>query len=980
MCFRLYICFSLLFLTCFHAHAQRGKQGNASLSQSSPGPIYIVNEYTSLIADAPAGQTFIEVSNAGLNPNNRFSGTLEAGDLLFIIQIQGASITTPDDSTYGDVVSYNGAGNYEWMEVSSVNLVNNTIIFSCGLEHTYSASGKTQIVRVPRYLNLTIQSNAIITSPQWNGTTGGIVVIETNGDLSIQTNANIDVSGLGLRGGSRGTSASVFGGLKYRTTIESEGAEKGESIAGSQTDYDLLSGRYCRGAAANGGGGGNSHNSGGGGGANGGDTSLWTGKGNPSLSTANWAQAWNKEYAGFANSTSTGGGRGGYCFSGNNQNALNIGPGLASWGGDYRNNHGGLGGHPLDYSTGSIFMGGGGGGGEQNETYGGNGGNGGGIIAIRAFGTISGAGKIQANGANGEDAEGPNILVSGTDGAGGAGAGGAIIIDASGIISNMSIEAKGGNGGNQDVTLFDNETEGPGGGGGGGYIGITNSVVLANVSGGNNGTTDSNALTEFIPNGATKGGSGEIVIRNPLINLKASSDTICTPGISTLQAFDFVNTPIYWAASPCGLPLDSSDVFSVNVDSSSNFYLSSCLLRQTIETHVNIQSASFIDAGNDLYICQGQTASLNANGNGTFLWNDDPSLSNSNIPNPTVNPSDTTLYFVTLTDLNGCTASDSVLVMVGEFLQIDLSNDTSICSGSILQLSVSGGTSYTWTASSTINTLNPETPIINPTQSETYYVNAFGIGGCSAQDSVRVTVFPTSNFQVSGGGLWCISPVEIQALNISNVVWQPSNGLLNPNATETFASPSDSTWYFASGLDANGCTVFADDSVLVIPGNAPTASFTYQQLNNYEVAFTNTSTNAEQSTWIVYGLTFTSADCLFNFPFDNTYTIELIVQNACGSDTIQTVINVIKMVGIQEVETNQLSIYPNPAKDMVCVFNPFQSKSAIIQVFDAKGACVMQRNITENSININLSQLQGGLYELRVSDGSKRFTARLLHQ
>jgi PKD repeat protein len=243
-----------------------------------------------------------------------------------------------------------------------------------------------------------------------------------------------------------------------------------------------------------------------------------------------------------------------------------------------------------------------------------------------------------------------------------------------------------------------------------------------------------------------------------------------------------------------------------------------------------------------------------------------------------------------------------------------------------------------------------------------------------------VTVFPTSNFQVSGGGLWCNTPVEIQALNISNVMWQPSTGLSNPNATQTLASPSDSTWYHASGLDANGCAVLADDSVLVIPGNAPAASFTYQQLNNYEVAFANTSTNAEQSTWIIYGSTFTTSDCLFNFPFDNTYTVELIVQNACGSDTIQTVINVIKMVGIEDVETNPLNIYPNPAKDVVCVFNPFQSKSALIQVFDAKGACVMQRNMTENSINIDLSQLQAGLYELLVSDDSKRFTARLLHQ
>ena len=49
-----------------------------------------------------------------------------------------------------------------------------------------------------------------------------------------------------------------------------------------------------------------------------------------------------------------------------------------SWGGDNHKNRGGLGGRPLDYSTGKIFLGGGGGAGDLNEsnTIGGSGGNG----------------------------------------------------------------------------------------------------------------------------------------------------------------------------------------------------------------------------------------------------------------------------------------------------------------------------------------------------------------------------------------------------------------------------------------------------------------------------------------------------------------------------------------------------------------------------------------------------------------------------
>ena len=112
----------------------------------------------------------------------------------------------------------------------------------------YTASGKTQIIRVPQYTKLTINAGASLTAPAWNGLIGGIVAVDVQNDMII--NGNIDVSGKGFRGGSlAGT-----GGAQFRTDFvsnqEDNGAEKGESIAGYQTDYDLLGGRYGRGAPA----------------------------------------------------------------------------------------------------------------------------------------------------------------------------------------------------------------------------------------------------------------------------------------------------------------------------------------------------------------------------------------------------------------------------------------------------------------------------------------------------------------------------------------------------------------------------------------------------------------------------------------------------------------------------------------------------------------------------------------------------------
>ncbi len=124
-----------------------------------------------------------------------------------------------------------------------------------------------------------------ITSTPWNDTRGGIVaaIVDTTASIG---GAGINVSGQGFRGGVVHTGQTVFGTIivsLFRTTNALNGAEKGEGIAGFQTEYDALNGRYGRGAPANGGGGGNEHNAGGGGVANGNNAFAYNDLGNPSL-------------------------------------------------------------------------------------------------------------------------------------------------------------------------------------------------------------------------------------------------------------------------------------------------------------------------------------------------------------------------------------------------------------------------------------------------------------------------------------------------------------------------------------------------------------------------------------------------------------------------------------------------------------------------------------------------------------------------
>ena len=476
-----------------------GVDGNPTISAANT----VVNQYTRLAANAAQNATSITVTSvAALSAG---SDALATGDLVMVVQMQGATINTAlDNTTWGSVTAVNGAGLYELVEVSSVNAGTNTITLSCALKNAYSATGATQVIRVPQYGTLTIAAMGSVTAPAWDGNVGGVVAIHAASTVTLS--GSINVTGLGFRGGavdnqSTGTGTNT---TTYAAVAATSGALKGEGIAGVRAEYG-------RGPAANGGGGGNAHNSGGGGGANGRAGGAWTGQGIFDLTVMGGASAWllDSQYSATA---SEGGGRGGYSFSGNAGDALTTGPNMASWGGNNRRERGGLGGHPVDNDPANrIFFGGGGGAGDGDNGHAGRGGNGGGIVVLIA-GSVGGAGQIFANGEAGVNAISTAGGAANGDSPGGGGGGGSVIVQA-GTVTSFVVQATGGAGGNQLVNNG-NECEGPGGGGGGGYV-FSSGTLTANVAGALGGTSNCASMTEFPSNGATRGGAGRTVFGTP---------------------------------------------------------------------------------------------------------------------------------------------------------------------------------------------------------------------------------------------------------------------------------------------------------------------------------------------------------------------------------------------------------------------------------------------------------------------------------
>ncbi len=120
---------------------------------------------------------------------------LAVGDTVMIMQMKGAIIYDNNNAGYGDVTDYNGAGAFEYAIICDIQ--NNEISFNADFLNTYDETGAIQLISIPKFNTVSIDNT--LTGQVWNGTTGGVIIVEAVGSITL--NANIDANGIGYRGG-----------------------------------------------------------------------------------------------------------------------------------------------------------------------------------------------------------------------------------------------------------------------------------------------------------------------------------------------------------------------------------------------------------------------------------------------------------------------------------------------------------------------------------------------------------------------------------------------------------------------------------------------------------------------------------------------------------------------------------------------------------------------------------------------------------
>ena len=91
--------------------------------------------------------------------------------------------------------------------------------------------------------------------------------------------------------------------------------------------------------------------------------------------------------------------------------------------------------------------------------------------------------------------------------------------------------------------------------------------------------------------------------------------------------------------------------------------LGTCTIQQTVT--VTVAPGVTVDAGPDATILAGDVYQMQGSGSaGTYLWTPSLGLSATNILNPNASPATTTTYTLTITNSQGCSATDNVIITV----------------------------------------------------------------------------------------------------------------------------------------------------------------------------------------------------------------------------------------------------------------------------------------------------------------------------
>lgn len=439
-----------------------------------------------------------------------------------------------------------------------------------------------------------------------------------------------------------------------------------------------------------------------------------------------------------------------------------------------------------------------------------------------------------------------------------------------------------------------------------------------------------------------------------------------------------------------------------------------CSSTASVTVTVNANPVVGVSA-NTTSICNGQTATLTANGASTYAWSPSTGLSAITGTSVIASPSTTTTYVITGTSVSGCTGTNSITINAntGGSAPVQpgsISGNKKPCPGinEVYSVaSVSGAVSYTWTVPSGITILSGQgTRILTVSISNAFSSGSIGVvanGNCGVS-TLRSTGLtknaPATPSTISGNltGL-CNATGTVTSSSVSGatsytwtvpagVTIASGQGTINPSI---FVSSSFTSGNVCVTAD-NSCSSSIQRCVAIKKAPAQAASIgglAAVCVSQQGVAYSTPAVfGATNYIWTVpTGSTIASGQgttsIVVNFG-TKTGNVAVTAANACGNNGTKTkAITFNCRVGNSASASENISVNPNPTEGLTNVLiNSDKNSVALLKLVDVLGNTVMIKNVTtitgENYYPLDLSKFSKGVYMLTVKTTVEKQTLKVV--
>jgi PKD repeat protein len=380
-----------------------------------------------------------------------------------------------------------------------------------------------------------------------------------------------------------------------------------------------------------------------------------------------------------------------------------------------------------------------------------------------------------------------------------------------------------------------------------------------------------------------------------------------------------------------------------------------CIAHDTVD--FTVQAPPGLSVDESLQICTGGSVMIDPvvssgpeHGTVTYKWSPATGLSSTSIRNPVATPTTSTTYRLVITDVRGCSLTDSVVVVVVPELEPKIASTSGFtaCEGQQVTLDAGGGyTRYRWSTGDTTRT-------ITLVSNRTVTVEVWAGTGCTGtSDPVSVSFLPRPTAIVQGAATICQDSVTTYSVTETagaTYQWFVTGGeILSPSASPIIQirwTGSSTAKISCSVLATTGC---ADTSEVLTVTIQPTP----QRPDIMRMNELLTASLATSYQWLRNGAMIPGATLQqYVVTQDGRYAVRIWDASSCTN--ISDELNVIVSdVSIEEVRS--VLIQPQPSHEEVSVRWPQEVSVRSIELLNLTGQRVYHADVADGALQHLLS-------------------------